>query len=295
MRRKLIIDNANASWRRASFFCWVFCLSQLVLIGCVGGISNINFFSDQEEADLGEQFAREIEKDLDINDDADLNSYVQELGQLLVSHSKRHNITYTFKIVNSEEVNAFAIPGGHVYINVGLLRMSETESELAGVIAHEIGHVVERHGMKQLTKQVGMVMISQLIFGEDPDKIQEIISQIILSGVLMKYSRDAERGADRNAVEITYAAALNPSGIVKFFNKLQRQKSRKNSQVSTRIQKLTSSHPLTSERISNVEKLISELSPLPLSQRNVQRFLRLKKKLPPLKESDLREVGRQDF
>ncbi len=276
------------------FSCWVFFLSQLVLIGCIGGLSDINIFSDQEEADLGEQFANEIEKDLDINDDADLNSYIQELGQLLVSHSKRHNIAYTFKIVSSEEVNAFAIPGGHVYVNVGLLRISETESELAGVIAHEIGHVVERHGMKQLTKQMGMVMISQLIFGEDPDKIQEIISQITLSGVLMKYSRDAEREADRNAVEITYAAELNPSGIVKFFDKLQRQKDQKDSQISTQIQKLISSHPLTSERISNVKKLISKLPPRPLRQRSLQRFLQLKKQLPPPKESDSRWTGRQD-
>ena len=268
------------------FSCWVFSLSQLVLIGCIGGISDINIFSDQEEADLGEQFANEMEKNLDINDDADLNFYIQELGQLLVNHSKRHNIVYTFKIVNSEEVNAFAIPGGYVYINVGLLRMSETESELAGVIAHEIGHVVERHGMKQLTKQMGLVMISQLIFGEDPDKVREIISQIILSGVLMKYSRDAEHGADRNAVEITYAAELNPYGMVKFFEKLQRQKSQNNSQISAQIQKLTSSHPLTSERISDVKKLISELPPRSLSQRDSQRFLLLKKKLPLIEESD---------
>jgi predicted Zn-dependent protease len=164
--------------------------------------------------------------------------------------------------------------------------MSETESELAGVIAHEIGHVVERHGMKQLTKQMGLVMISQLIFGEDPDKVREIISQIILSGVLMKYSRDAEHGADRNAVEITYAAELNPYGMVKFFEELQRQKSQNNSQISAQIQKLTSSHPLTSERISDVKKLISELSPRSLSQRDSQRFLSLKKKLPPIEESD---------
>ena len=268
------------------FSCWVFLLGHLVLVGCIGGIGNINVFSDQEETDLGEQFANEIEKNLDINDDTDLNAYIQELGQLLVNHSRRRNITYTFKIVNSEEINAFAIPGGYVYINVGLLRMSENESELAGVIAHEIGHVVERHGMKQLTKQMGLVMISQLIFGEDPDKVQEVISQIILSGVLMKYSRDAERGADRNAVEITYAAELNPYGMVKFFEKLQRQKSRNDSQISAQIQKLTSSHPLTSERISNVKKLIFELPPRPFSQRSSQHFLLLKKKLPPLEQSD---------
>jgi len=247
------------------------------LIGCGGRLSEINIFSDDEEIQLSKQFAEGIEKDIKIYQDPVVTAYVVELGQRLALHSRRNTIAYHIKVVDTEVVNAFALPGGYLYVNLGLIRAAENESELAGVMGHEIGHIVGKHGAKQLTKQLGFAAVAQLVLGKAPNQLEKIVGGIVATGTLMKYSRDAEREADGYAVQETYDAGIDPHGMATFFEKLlQLQKTQ-----PSQIEQIFSTHPPTDERIANVRSQITSLPPKPNLVKDSQRFHDIKKRLPP--------------
>jgi len=263
-------------------FVMFFVFSCIGLTGCGGQLSDVNVFSDEEELQLGKQFADEIEKEVKIYDDPMITNYIVELGQRLAKHSRRSNITYHFKVVDTEAVNAFALPGGYLYVNLGLIRAAENESELAGVIGHEIGHVVGKHGAEQLTKQLGIAALAQLVLGKDPNKIAELAAGIVATGAMMKYSRDAERESDAFAVEEMYGAGIDPEGMATFFEKLfQMQKSQ-----PSQIEQIFSTHPPTQERVVNVRAHIAKLPPKPNLTKDSQRFQQIKRRLPPPKKQE---------
>ena len=149
-----------------------------------------------------------------------VEKYINDLGQRLVRFSKRRNISYRFKVVNDPSINAFAIPGGYCYVNLGLIQLAETESELAGVMAHEIGHVVGKHGMEQVSKQTGLGFIAQIFLGPNSSFSEQMIASMISNGLLLKYGRGAELEADRLAIEEMHAAGIDPVGVINFFEKL---------------------------------------------------------------------------
>ena len=263
--------------RQLALFAVLFVVTGSGLFGCAGKISDINIFTDAEEVQLGKQFSREIEKELKIYSDPVVTAYIDQLGQHLANHSQRPNITYHFKVVNTEVVNAFAVPGGYLYVNIGLIRAAENESELAGVIGHEIGHVVGKHGVKQLTRQLGLAAVAQLALGEDQSKLKQMVASLAANGVLTKYSRDAEREADIYAVQEMYDAGIDPEGMATFFEKLRTlQKSR-----PSKLQQLFSTHPLTTERITAVRSQISRLPRKSNLRKDSRRFHQIKKRLPP--------------
>ena len=154
-------------------------------------------YSTREELELGYRYSIQLEKQLNINNDPVLNQYINSLGQRLVKSSNRNDIPYTFKVVNDKSINAFAIPGGYCYINLGLIDLAESEAELASVISHEIAHVVGEHGMENMTKQQIIGFAGAMILGAKPTFTEEIISSIIQRGVLTNFSRGAELEADR--------------------------------------------------------------------------------------------------
>lgn len=249
-------------------------------VGCAGMLSEINIFSDKEEIQLGERFSKEIEKELKLYQDPVIAAYIVNLGQLLAKHSKRRGITYYFKVVDTDVVNAFALPGGYLYVNLGLIRAAENESELAGVIGHEIGHIVGKHGAEQLTKQIGFATVVQLVLGQDPDQTEQVIADIIATGALMKYSRDAENEADGHAVQEMYDAGLNPEGMATFFEKLRKlQKTQ-----PTQLEQIFSTHPPTDERIANVRSQIARLRNKSGLRKDSRRFHDIKKRLPPARK-----------
>ncbi len=245
--------------------------------GCAGRISNLNIFSDAQEVQLGKQFSREIEKEMKIYSDPTVTAYIDRLGQRLANHSQRQNITYHFKVVNTEAVNAFAVPGGYLYVNIGLIRAAENESELAGVIGHEIGHVVGKHGVKQMTRQLGLAAVAQLALGENQSKLEQMVAGLATNGVLMKYSRDAEREADGHAVQEMYDAGVDPEGMATFFEKLLKLQKGKPS----KLEQMFSTHPPTVERIAAVRSRIAKLPRKSNLKRDSQRFHQIKKRLPP--------------
>ena len=247
------------------------------VLGCAGTISDINIFSDAQEVQLGKQFSRQIEQDLKIYSDPTVTAYIDQLGQHLANHSQRQNITYHFKVVDTEVVNAFAIPGGYLYVNIGLIRAAENESELAGVIGHEIGHVVGKHGVKQMTRQLGLAAMAQLALGENQSKLKQMVAGLAANGVLMKYGRDAEREADIYAVQEMYDAGIDPEGMATFFEKLLKLQKGKPS----KLEQIFSTHPLTAERIATVRARIAQLPRKPNLKKDSQRFHQIKKRLPP--------------
>jgi Zn-dependent protease with chaperone function len=215
--------------------------------------------SEKDEIELGRHAAGEIEKQIRLIDDPTITKYINDLGQALVLRSGRKELTYSFKVVNSPEINAFALPGGFIYVNRGLIETAETQNELAGVLGHEIAHVVARHGAAQAARaglvQTGLGALAAVLGRGSASTIGQTAAQMVASGMFMKFSREAEREADRLGARMLYDAQLRPQGMVSFFEKLAGlQKSQPNA-----VQKFFSSHPSPVERSHNVSDLIASL------------------------------------
>ena len=256
----------------------------IVLIGSAmlscAAVNQLNLLSTDQEVAIGRQAAAEIEQEIRLYKDPEITAYVDSLGQALVRHSKRPDLKYTFKVADTDEVNAFALPGGWVYINRGLMAASAVESELAGVIAHEIGHVVGQHGARQITRQFGLALLVELAVGEDenPTLARQVAGQFAAIGAgltLLRYSRDAEREADAFAIEEMYAAGVDPEGMAGFFEKLLAMHKTEPSGVATWL----STHPTTTERIANVRADIRKLPPKPGLVKDTSRFRELKARI----------------
>jgi len=229
----------------------------LSLLTAVAGAQGLFTLSEQDEIELGRSAAGEIEKDILLVEDPAVVKYIDALGQSLVRNSARSGIAYSFRVVDSPEVNAFALPGGFVYVNRGLIEAAKTEDELAGVLAHEIGHVVARHGADQAMRaglvQTGLGALGTLLGRGTSSTIGKTAAEMVATGVFMRFSREAEREADRLGVRMLYDTGLQPRGMVSFFDTLAGiEKSQPNV-----VQKFFSSHPSPSERSENVSTLLS--------------------------------------
>jgi beta-barrel assembly-enhancing protease len=197
-------------------------LAFVLLAGC-GAVSRINLISTPQEVEMGRQFAAEVEKQVRLIPDPIVASYVDSLGQVLARHSRRPELAYRIRVVDTDEVNAFALPGGYLYVNRGLIETAANEAELAGVMGHEIGHVVGKHGARQITKQLGLEVLVGAIGGGDAGLARQVAAEVAGVGAnmtLLKYSREAEREADQYAVQEAYDAGIDPAGMATFFDKL---------------------------------------------------------------------------
>jgi Zn-dependent protease with chaperone function len=238
--------------------------------------------TDKDEIELGRHAAGEIEKDIRLIEDPAVVKYVSDLGQSLVQKSSRTGIAYNFKVVDSPEVNAFALPGGFIYVNRGLIETAATQNELAGVLGHEIGHVVARHGADQAARaglvQTGLGALGNLLGRGTAASIGQTTANMVANGIFMKFSREAEREADRLGVRMLNDARLQPRGMVSFFDKLAGlQKSQPNV-----VQKFFSSHPSPAERSQNVSDLIAALPAASELPADSPEFQDVKKRLAAL-------------
>lgn len=244
------------------------------LAGCAA-VSELNLVSTEQEVAMGAEFAAEVEREMKMLDDPVVEAYIDSLGQILARNSDRTDIAYRFRVVDTDEVNAFALPGGFLYVNRGLITTAENESELAGVIAHEVGHVVGKHSAKMLTRHYGIAMIAQIALGEDPGLVKSLVANIAATGALMKYSRDAEREADRFGVDEMHRSGLDPNGLATFFEKLHAMHEREPSS----FEKFFSTHPPTAERISDTRSYIASLPALASPTRDSERFHRIQERI----------------
>jgi beta-barrel assembly-enhancing protease len=216
----------------------------------------INFYSIEKEIGLGKQMAQEVERQAKIVEDPIIAEYVNRIGQNLVRNSDA-KVPFTIKVIDAEEINAFALPGGFFFVNTGILLNADNEAEMAGVMAHEIAHVAARHGTRQATRgdlvNYGSI---PLIFlgGWTGYAIRQGMGLAIPMGFL-SFSRGFEAEADMLGLEYMYKAGYDPTCFVDFFEKVQSQEKRKPGTMS----KVFSSHPPTDDRIRNAQKNIQEL------------------------------------
>ncbi len=227
-------------------------------IGDRGVGNGVNFYSIEREIALGRQLADEVEKTAKIVDDPVISEYVNRIGQNIAANSDAR-VPFIIKVIDSDEVNAFALPGGYFYVNTGLIELAEDEAELAGVMAHEIAHVAARHGTRNATRgQLAQYASIPLLFigGWAGYGIQQA-ANFAIPMTMLKFSREFEEQADFLGVQYMYKAGYDPASMVQFFERLKAlQKKNRNF-----LARAFSSHPMTQSRIKAVQKVIDRILP----------------------------------
>src|SRR6266403_1167065 len=220
----------------------------------------VNLYSLEREIGLGKQLAQEVERSSKLIDDPIVTEYVNRVGQNLVRNSDAR-VPFTIKVIDSDEVNAFALPGGFFYVNSGLILRAQEESELAGVMAHEIAHVAARHGTKNATKGelMQLASIPAMIFIPYSMAGYAMYQGLNLAIPLtfLKFSRDAEREADFLGLQYMYKTGYDPNSYVTFFERIQADEKRR----AGTIPKVFATHPPTPDRIEAAQKEIARILP----------------------------------
>jgi predicted Zn-dependent protease len=220
----------------------------------------INLYSIEHEIALGKGLAQEVERSSKLIDDPVVTEYVNRVGQNLVRNSDAR-VPFTIKVIDSDEVNAFALPGGFFYVNSGLILRAQEESELAGVMAHEISHVTARHGTKNATKGelMQMATIPLMLLGPVGWAGYGLYEglNIAIPLTYLKFSRDAEREADFLGLQYMYKAGYDPNSFVTFFERIQADEKRR----PGTIPKVFATHPPTPDRIEAAQKEIARILP----------------------------------
>ena len=223
-----------------------------VAVGCA--------VSTQQEVQMGQQYSTQLNSTLPIVTDPAVQAYVNQLGNSMAKLTGRADLDWKFFVVNTEVVNAFALPGGYIYVNRGVIERADKMDELAGVIGHEIGHVVKRHSLKQMQQQqganVGIALTCVLTHVCDSDASQAAI-QLGGAAVFAKFSRQDEKDADEEGFKNVIRAGISPKGLASFFQKLMAEEKGGGSPVDAWF----SDHPLTQDRIADIQKLIDAKDP----------------------------------
>lgn len=224
--------------------------------------SNKGLMSEQEEVRLGEQVHQQVLQQFRLVRDPDINAYVQDLGERIARQSQRPNLQYRFYVIDDPSVNAFAIPGGFVYVHTGLLDLVQSEDELAAAMAHEVGHVVARHGLRNIKKAQRTALIfgilgvgADIATGGAAGHAARAASELLAAGIITKNSRDFEREADFLGLYNMRDAGFDPNAMVSVFQKLG---SAGNSASKNAIGGIFASHPNSTERARNTQAEIQQ-------------------------------------
>jgi len=220
-----------------------------------------NMFSPDQDVEMGREVSKEAESQLSIIRNGNIASYIDSLGRQLASRAPGEKYPYQFKVVNDKAINAFALPGGFVYVNRGAIEAADNEAQIAGVIAHEISHVALRHGTNQASKAyLAQAPLSILGGVLGSNSIGSVLAQLGIgfaaNSLFLKYSRDAESQADLMGTQILYDSGYNPNAMVEFFEKIQ-------AESKGRASEFFSDHPNPENRISHVQQEIGRLGGQP--------------------------------
>jgi beta-barrel assembly-enhancing protease len=222
-----------------------------------------NVFSQDEEVQLGKQNAAQVMQQMPLLPDSDpVVQYVQKLGAKLTTHAPGYQWPYNFHVVNVKEINAFALPGGPIFVNLGTIQAADNEAQLAGVMAHEISHVVQRHGTRAASKQMGaqlpLAILGGLMGNSTLSKAAQLGISFGVGSYFLKNSRQSESEADLLGTDIMYDTGYEPRQMAVFFEKLEKQMG---SSANSMINQFMSDHPNPGNRAQAVSLEVQTLTP----------------------------------
>lgn len=263
------------SWHR-KFLVVLICLTLACATTGPGGKRSLIFISTDQELSLGQEFDRQVRTENKVFADSVWQNYFTQIGQSIVQICDRKDIEYHFTVIQSDVVNAFATPGGYVYIYTGLLDHVQNEAQFAAVTAHEISHVVARHSVKRLQSAVGIGILEELALGGRTGAGRDVIN-LGVGIALQGYSRSNELEADKYGLMYMAQAGYNPKGAIELFEMLSSLESHKQDM----FERLSASHPDTQARIAQVNDIIAtQYQGATNRPEHEERFLKQKQRLP---------------
>ncbi|MBU8896157.1 peptidase M48 [Corallococcus sp. H22C18031201] len=226
-------------------------------IGAEKAIASV-VVTPQQEEQIGLQVKQELEQKEKIQyvQDPAVVEYVRQISAPILAQAskERPDVKWRVNVINDPKtVNAFATPGGYLYVYTGLLLAADTEAELAGVMAHEAGHVVARHSARAMVGQYGLQAISQMALGNNPGAAAQIASQLVTGGTMLAHGRSEESEADTYGARYASGAGYDPHGLITFFQKLQAEQGK-----TPAVMKWLSTHPTNEQRIADLNKYIAQ-------------------------------------
>ena len=271
----------------APWLAWIPCLALLAGGAAAAGCSTEQaaelLISPEEENMLGAQLKAELEKGtMDMPairylQEPTLKAYIVGLAEKVVSigRAKRPEFTWKVEVIDDDsQVNAFATPGGYLYVYTGLLRAADNEAEVVGVLGHETGHVLARHFAQRLVKTYTVQGLVAIALGKDAGALSQLAGSILAQGYLLSFSRENETEADEYGARLASQAGFDPNGLVTFFQKLEALQGQ-----TPAVLKYVMGHPLAADRIKHVQELIQN-EKLPIGVVNREAFQMMKMKLP---------------
>jgi beta-barrel assembly-enhancing protease len=243
----------------------------------------ISLVSVDQEIEIGKQANAQIRKQVPELRDSETVDYLRGIGRTLVTHAGGPKYPYSFSVADYREINAFALPGGPVWIHRGILHAATNESQLAGVVAHEIAHISQRHAADQLTKATvaswGIGVMGALLGNDGGATTAKLAAGFLANGLFLKFSRDDEREADRVGLQLMTRAGWDARGMVELFEILRHEQKRD----PGRVEMFFSTHPSPQDRISRLEmdvaKRRSPSTALAAGRRDSPRFQSVKARL----------------
>ena len=242
--------------------------------------------SQQQEVQLGQQESAQIQQQLPLVQDAVINQYVNALGNQIASHTSRADLQWQFYVVNTDVVNAFALPGGIIYVNRGVLERADRMDELAGVMGHEIEHVVRRHSVKQMEQMQGAnvgVALACTLTNICSNQAAATAINVGGTAIFAKFSRTDEVQADEGGFHNVMSAGISPNGMLTFFQKLLAEEQQSN---NSNVNSWFADHPGTQDRIADIQRMLAQVSASQLRSltTDTQAFQQMKRRvmsLPP--------------
>jgi predicted Zn-dependent protease len=275
----------NTTRRAKSTLCLFVAVaaSAAAAAGCSSETAAELLISPQDENMLGAELKAEMEKGtadmpaIRYLKEPELRTYILGLADKVVAIGKaqKPEFTWSVEVIDDDmQVNAFATPGGYLYVYTGLLRAADNEAEVVGVLGHEVGHVLARHFAQRLVKTYTLQGLIAIALGQNPGALSQLAANVLAQGYLLAHSRENETEADEYGARLASQAGFDPNGLVTFFGKLEMLMGQ-----TPAILKYVMGHPLAADRIVHVKELI-EKEKLPVGAVNRERFQMMKMKLP---------------
>ena len=238
---------------------------------------DLNLVSLDDEWALGRDLAAQVDAQVRPVPDPVVQAYVDRVGAALVAETELAGREWTFTVVDDPAVNAFALPGGHVYVNAGLVAAADGPAELASVVAHEVAHGVARHSTERMVKAQGVGWVAGLVLGDDPGVVRQVAAELVGRGALARFSRTDEEEADRLGLEYLAAAGFDPDGQTAMFETLVDLRGRR----PRLFRRWFQSHPLGEDRVEAAEAAARDLRAAPPSAAERRAFRDVQRRVRP--------------